>query len=238
MTEKLHYGILFWFVVPWLLLRCIDHFYFFWKFPINTFCKVVCWVLCPILIDNKISLNECYCFLWSIYQYSRCCGVPTRVFISEMKTWTSLMVQWLRIYLPMQGTQVRSLVLEDSSCCGTKKSMSCNYWAHTPQQLKPSHARDCAPQQEKPLQWNPHTTTRENPRAATNTQHSQEKKTCPFSHRLLRVPWDCKEINPEYQWKDWCWSWRPILWLRDAKSWLIRKDTDSGKIEWRRIKGR
>ena len=56
--------------------------------------------------------------------------------------------------------------------------------------------------------------------------------------RLLRVPWDCKEINPEYQWKDWCWSWRPILWLRDAKSWLIRKDTDSGKIEWRRIKGR
>ena len=31
------------------------------------------------------------------------------------KPWTSLMVQWLRIRLPMQGTQVRSLVQEDST---------------------------------------------------------------------------------------------------------------------------
>ena len=30
-----------------------------------------------------------------------------------------LVVQWLRIRLPMQGTQVRSLVGEDPSCCGT-----------------------------------------------------------------------------------------------------------------------
>ena len=27
-------------------------------------------------------------------------------------------VQWLRIRLPMQGTRVRSLVWEDSTCCG------------------------------------------------------------------------------------------------------------------------
>ena len=27
------------------------------------------------------------------------------------------MVQWLRIHLPMQGTRVRSLVREDSTCC-------------------------------------------------------------------------------------------------------------------------
>ena len=31
----------------------------------------------------------------------------------------SLVVQWLRICLPMQGTQVRSLVREDPRCCGT-----------------------------------------------------------------------------------------------------------------------
>ena len=48
--------------------------------------------------------------------------------------------------------------------------------------------------------------------------------------RLLRDHWDCKEINP---WKDWCWSWSPILWPPDAKSWFIRKDTDSVKVEWR-----
>ena len=28
----------------------------------------------------------------------------------------SLVVQWLRIHLPMQGTQVQSLVQEDSPC--------------------------------------------------------------------------------------------------------------------------
>ena len=36
-------------------------------------------------------------------------------------TWrgTSLMVQWLSIHPPMQGTRVRSLVPEDSTCCRT-----------------------------------------------------------------------------------------------------------------------
>ena len=37
----------------------------------------------------------------------------------------------------------------------------------------------------------------------------------PCLRRLLRVPWTArrsnqsilKEINPEYHWKDWCWSW-------------------------------
>ena len=40
---------------------------------------------------------------------------------------TSLMVQWLRIHLPMQGTQVRALVWEDSTCCGATKPMCHNY---------------------------------------------------------------------------------------------------------------
>ena len=35
--------------------------------------------------------------------------------------WTSLVVQWLRVHLPMQGTQVRSLVLEDPTCLGATK---------------------------------------------------------------------------------------------------------------------
>ena len=42
------------------------------------------------------------------------------------------MVQWLRTHLPMQGTQVRSLVQEDSACCGA---------------TKPTCSRACAPQQ-------------------------------------------------------------------------------------------
>ena len=37
--------------------------------------------------------------------------------------WTSLMVQWLRIHLPMQGTRVQYLIWEDSTCQGATKAM-------------------------------------------------------------------------------------------------------------------
>ena len=36
---------------------------------------------------------------------------------------TSLVVQWLRIYLPTQGTRVQSLVQEDSTCQRAIKPM-------------------------------------------------------------------------------------------------------------------
>ena len=43
----------------------------------------------------------------------------------------SLVVQWLRICLPMQGTRVRALVWEDPTCCGATGPVSRNYWACT-----------------------------------------------------------------------------------------------------------
>ena len=63
----------------------------------------------------------------------------------------SLVVQWLRICLPMQGTWVWALAWEDLTCHGATKPMrhncwacalelaSHNYWAHEPQLLKPMH---------------------------------------------------------------------------------------------------
>ena len=76
----------------------------------------------------------------------------------------SLVVQWLRICLPMQGTWVWALVREDPTCGGATKPVrhnywacalepvSHNYWAHVPQLLSLlSRAR--ALQQEKPPQW-------------------------------------------------------------------------------------
>ena len=77
---------------------------------------------------------------------------------------TSLVAQWLRIRLPMQGTRVWSLVQEDPTCHGATKPMhhnywtctleptSHNYWACMLQLLKPT-PRAGAPQQEKPPQW-------------------------------------------------------------------------------------
>ena len=48
--------------------------------------------------------------------------------------------------------------------------------------------------------------------------------------RLLRVPWTArrsnqsilKEINPEYHWKDWCWSWNShtlATWCEEVTHW-------------------
>ena len=43
------------------------------------------------------------------------------------RTGASLVVQWLRICLPMQGTQVRALVWEDPTCRGATGPVGHNY---------------------------------------------------------------------------------------------------------------
>ena len=57
---------------------------------------------------------------------------------------------------------------------------------------------------------------------------------------------DCKEIQPVHPKGDQSWVFigrndaeaeTPILWPPDAKSWLIWKDPDAGKIEGRRRRG-
>ena len=57
--------------------------------------------------------------------------------------------------------------------------------------------------------------------------------------KTLESPLDCKEIQPVHP-KDQSWVFigktdaeaeTPILWLPDAKSWLICKDPDAGK-DW------
>ena len=55
------------------------------------------------------------------------------------------MVQWLRVCLPMQGTQVRALVWEDPTCRGATGPVGHKYWACA--------SGACAPQQERPRWW-------------------------------------------------------------------------------------
>ena len=57
----------------------------------------------------------------------------------------SLVVQWLRICLLMQGTWVQALVWEDPTCRGATRPMSHKYWVCA--------SGACAPQQERPRQW-------------------------------------------------------------------------------------
>ena len=52
---------------------------------------------------------------------------PVRMAIIKKSTnGASLVVQWLRICLPMQGTWVRALVWEDPTCCGATGPVSHN----------------------------------------------------------------------------------------------------------------
>ena len=78
----------------------------------------------------------------------------------------TLVVQWLRIQLLMQGTQVPSLDQEDPTCCRAANPVHRNYWAWV--------LRACALQQEKPLQWDART---RQGRVAPACQH-QRKPVC------------------------------------------------------------
>ena len=106
---------------------------------------------------------------------------------------TSLVAQWLRIRLPMQGTWVWTLVREDPTCCRAIKPVHHNYWAwalkpmshnywspwatttetHVPQLLKPMchnywslcTQNPCPATREAPAMRSPHTATKSSPRS-------------------------------------------------------------------------
>ena len=52
---------------------------------------------------------------------------PLRDDLLNLSSWASLVAQWLRICLPMQGTRVRALVWEDPTCRGADRPVSHNY---------------------------------------------------------------------------------------------------------------
>ena len=66
------------------------------------------------------------------------------------------------------------------------------------------------------------------------------------SEKTLERPLDCKEIQPVHSEGDQPWDFfgrndakaeAPVLWPPHAKSWLIGKDLDAGKIGGRRRRG-
>ena len=90
---------------------------------------------------------------------------------------TSLVVQWLRIRLSMQGIQVRTLVREDPTWRGATKPVrhnywacaleptSHNYWAHTPQLLKPTPLEPVLCNKRSQAMRSPRTATKSSPRS-------------------------------------------------------------------------
>ena len=111
----------------------------------------------------------CFCFLNHEEQSTFWrCTTSILQFSSKMTKGASLVVQWLRIRLPMQGTRVRALVWEDPTCHRSTKPMhhnywacalqptSHNYWAHVPQLLKPACLEPVLRNKMKPPQWEAH----------------------------------------------------------------------------------
>ena len=65
--------------------------------------------------------------------------------VKKLKPWASLVAQWLRVCLLMQGTRVRALVWEDPTCRGAAGPVSHSCWACA--------SGACAPQREGPRWW-------------------------------------------------------------------------------------
>ena len=100
------------------------------------------------LIERQNGLFALYLFGWDLSpQDQEVNNVTTRVGKREYKFMcrASLVAQWLRVCLPMQGTRVRALVWEDPTCLRATKPVSHNYWACA--------SGACAPQRERPRQW-------------------------------------------------------------------------------------
>ena len=98
-------------------------------------------------------------------------------FLKTLHSEASLVVQWIRIRQPMQGTQVRSLVQEDSTCCETVGP----YTMATKSALWSPHAATtearvpgaCALQEEKP----PHPGAHARQQRVSST-HCHYRKAC------------------------------------------------------------
>ena len=52
-----------------------------------------------------------------------------------------LMIPWLRIHLPIQETQIQTLIWEDPPCHEATKPGSRSYWACTLRPLKPTRRK-------------------------------------------------------------------------------------------------
>ena len=67
------------------------------------------------------------CIIWCIIHKPHFRIIRRHYKIFVIKKRASLVAQWLRIRLPMQGTQVRALVREDPTCLGATKPVIHNY---------------------------------------------------------------------------------------------------------------
>ena len=71
------------------------------------------------ILNTQVLINVYVCIYVCIH------FLNTYLILKRM-SWASLVAQWLRIRLPVQGTQVQALVREEPTCHGAAKPV-CHY---------------------------------------------------------------------------------------------------------------
>ena len=146
---------------------------------------------------------------------------------------TSLLVQWLRIHLPKQGTQVQFLVQEDSACLSATKPLH-SYWAHTLETTGCDYWDLCSLGPALHSKRSQHNAMKSSPYLSqlekALTQPPEPKNWCFWTmvlEKTLESPLDCKEIQTVYPKGNQSWIFigrtdaeaeTPILWPPDVKN--------------------
>ena len=92
-----------------------------WEFGISR-CKLLYieWINNKVLLYSTENYSQYPVINYNKKEYEK-------EYIYKYMNRASLVVQWIRIRLPMQGTWVRALVREDPTCCRAAKPVHHNY---------------------------------------------------------------------------------------------------------------
>ena len=86
------------------------------------------WHCLLYLVSDNLKLKKnLYSSLWILVPMIGNIQSGYKIELLRLLLRASLVAQWLRIRLPVQGTQVRALVREDPTCCGATKPVHRNY---------------------------------------------------------------------------------------------------------------
>ena len=92
--------------------------------------RIIYWTFFETYKEDQKITRQIWSQIWPELSYSLYFRSHWKLsYIWKHYSGTSLVAQWLRIRLPMQGTRTRALVREDPTCCRATKPVCHNYWA-------------------------------------------------------------------------------------------------------------
>ena len=171
--------------------------------------------LISLILPHKVNV-----FTWNHFSPGADMTQPRLFcFLKNTTNRTSLVAQWIKIYLPTQGTQVWFLVREDSTCCRATKPVGRNYWARALQQEMPPRWEACAPQRRGALcslQLEKAWVQQQRPRAVKNKINEKHNKQKYQTHPqptliMIEISVLCRKFKK---------CWKALLKLKNT--WTLK----------------